>query len=131
MKSITRILCLLAGITAFTAASFAQNNPDAALKISVTKLQTRGFIAEADAAYWLENARTEKNCDGEKVGELIIACISSKKKVGNIDEACDYIDTIKLLQKTAYWRKNAVKGKSCTGNQTAALIQRLNILTAK
>ncbi|OAM87266.1 hypothetical protein OH491_27055 [Termitidicoccus mucosus] len=127
--AIPRILGLFALLLAFSATAAAQE-ASGKLKENVAALQKRGFMSESDVNYWVENAAKGRQCDGGKVGELIVACVASKsKKVKTLDEACDYLESKKILGKTAYWKKYAVAGKSCEGAGTSVLIARLERLT--
>jgi len=91
---------------------------------AVAKLESLGVIT--DSAYWLENARRTRTCDGAKVGELIIA--AARRQGGNVttlDAALRHLAGRRVITKTEYWQANAVEGKTCTGRQVASLISRI------
>jgi len=102
----------------------AQAQDEDPLVAAVAKLESLGVIT--DSAYWLENARRTRTCDGAKVGELIIAAARRQGgKVDTLEAALNHLAGRRVLAKTDYWQANAVEGKTCTGRQVASLISRL------
>ena len=124
-SSLTRLLwttLALFGVALFTPAHAAVN--DDQLSAAVAKLEKAGVIT--DAAYWRDNARRQRTCDGEKVAALIIA--GAKRQGGkatDLNGALQHLVKRGVLTKTDYWSANAIAGQQCSGGQVGSLISRI------
>lgn len=130
MKMIMKLVVLLAGVLGFVCAGQGAevklSSED--LRVALEKLEKLGVISAADSMYFMKNATGNvANCDGEKVGAMLIA--AGKRydaKVKTVDEALAILHKNKVITNTRTWEDNARKGKLCIGKYTGYLISRLS-----
>lgn len=95
---------------------------DAQLEADLKILVERKIVDSPD--YWLQNARNGKQCDGGRVGELLL------KMARSLDESVrDHAAAVALLaekrvfRSTAFWLDHAKPGGNCSGAYVRSIIR--------
>lgn len=96
---------------------------DPALAATLVRLEQLGIIDEK--VYWYINARRGSQCDGARVGALLIAAASRFEPVTDVDAALEVLVRRRVLTRAEFWSKNARPGRTCSGGQVASLLSRL------
>ena len=111
-------------IAAFAFAACAHAEPPQTPADSLAKdldaLVRMKVISSAD--YWLENAIPERQCDGQRVADLLMKTAKALQPVTTFSQALDVLMQRRIIWND-YWAKNAVAGRPCQGEYVANLIR--------
>lgn len=97
---------------------------DRELATILVRLEQLELIDEK--VYWYVHARRNQQCDGAKVGAVIIAAAARYEPVADLNAALELLVKRRVLTKADYWSRMAVPGNSCSGGQVRSLLSRLS-----
>jgi hypothetical protein len=81
--------------------------------------------------YWLTNAQKGSQCEGKRVGEMLIRMAGTFEPVKDRNEAIKVLAAKKVISSPVFWEERAIDGRTCSGDNVRAVIRNFARLAAE